>query len=74
MAVSSRPLQNSATDDAILQMKRSSDGTIFSREFEKAGNFAIEGTQLHTGGNHLRPAGRKSPTERHQTTDWLGCN
>jgi len=55
-------------------MKLTSDETIFSMELQTVGNFAIDDTQLHTGGNLFRPDNRKSLAERHQTTDWLDCN
>ena len=54
-------------------MKRSVDGTIFSREFETGGRSAIDGTPLHIGANPGSPDDQKSSTERLHPTA-VGCH
>ena len=71
IAVCSRPLRNPAKIDATVDMKRSVDGTIFSREFETGGRSAIDGTPLHIGANPGSPDDQKSSTERLHPTAWL---
>ena len=55
-------------------MKRFAGGTMFSTVFQTEGHFAIGGKQFHTGVSPGRPDNRKSLTEHHQESDWLGCN